>query len=360
MTFVSDAFLYLCFALLIGGLLSLAIPANKQPNVQVPKWVLPLAVVGVAILSFMPVWRIISYFASDLGFWITFKSVLFTFEEGKAFLWTLALSIILLIILTVYDIRNQPTLLVLSLLLTLLMVLALGWSSHVASKYGEVGFLAHTVHFLAVSVWMGLLFVTGWFAKDHRNWLAFLKWYTPLSIICVTAVLFTGWLITQYLAPQYVGSWVLPYGQALLIKHLFIIPLLVFASYNGFFIKRKFQQVPQYNPIPWVRTESVITLCIFTITGYLGQQSPPHDVALTLNENKPSQLFLAFHPNGVDPKKLLLLDFNLTSILLALLACLFLIAGTVFYFKGYRSFLTLIASVCFVITAYISLMLSVN
>lgn len=360
MVFLSESILYLCFALLIGGLISNIISPNLQPNIELPKWLFPVTVAGIAVLSYIPVWRIISYFASDLGFWLTFRSVVFTFEEGKAFLFTIALSIILMVIIAMYGTRNHKAMIIISLLLTVLMVTALGWSSHVASKYGWIGFIAHSAHFLAVSIWIGLLLIIGWFAKDYTNWISFLKWYTPLSILCVTVVMVSGWIITQYLTPQYVDAWVLPYGQALLIKHLLIIPLLMFAFLNGFFIKRRLRNIPQYSPLNWLRAESLITLFIFSVTGYLGQQTPPHDVALTLVENKPSTLFLALHPDELDINNLLTFGFNEISILLALLAILFLFLGVVLYLKKFHPFYLLFTSGIFVFTAYLSFMAAVK
>ena len=38
---------------------------------------------------------------------------------------------------------------------------------------------------------------------------------------------------------DYPNSWMLPYGQALLIKHLLIIPLLVYAVINSILMKKK-------------------------------------------------------------------------------------------------------------------------
>lgn len=38
---------------------------------------------------------------------------------------------------------------------------------------------------------------------------------------------------------DYVSSWMLPYGQALLVKHIIFIPLLVFAGINGLLIRKQ-------------------------------------------------------------------------------------------------------------------------
>ena len=37
---------------------------------------------------------------------------------------------------------------------------------------------------------------------------------------------------------DYANSWMLPYGQALLIKHLLIIPLLAYAFINSVLIRK--------------------------------------------------------------------------------------------------------------------------
>ena len=50
---------------------------------------------------------------------------------------------------------------------------------------------------------------------------------------------------------DYPNSWMLPYGQALLIKHLLIIPLFVYAMINGLLIKKKIKKDIHFNPKPW-------------------------------------------------------------------------------------------------------------
>jgi putative copper export protein len=41
---------------------------------------------------------------------------------------------------------------------------------------------------------------------------------------------------------DYMNSWMLPYGQALLIKHLLIIPLIIYAFINSVFIRRELKK----------------------------------------------------------------------------------------------------------------------
>ena len=121
-----------------------------------------------------------------------------------------------------------------------ILIQAFGWSSH-ASSYDQVkGFYNHSAHFTAVSVWAGILFVVSWFSKNHSNWLNFLKWFTPVAIVCFISTIMTGFILMTFAVEfkDYPNSWMLPYGQALLIKHLLIIPLMIYAMINSILIKR--------------------------------------------------------------------------------------------------------------------------
>ena len=60
-------------------------------------------------------------------------------------------------------------------------------------RYGA--FISHTTHFTAVSVWVGILFVVSWFSKNHSNWLNFLKWFTPVAIVCFVSTIITGLIL---------------------------------------------------------------------------------------------------------------------------------------------------------------------
>jgi putative copper export protein len=350
--YISEAFLYLCFSLLLGGLLSYVIPRTYQPGIEFPQKHMVLCILGIALFSFMPVIRIVLVFAPDIGFWLTFKSVMTTFEEGKAYV---------LLILINNDIRTHVHLAVASLFIVLGMIVALGFSSHVYSLAAGVGGgLVHSVHFLAVSVWTGLLFMGGWYAKDHTRWLSFLKWFTPLSIACMAAIGWSGLVIMQYAVPQYINSWILTYGQALLLKHILIIPLVTFAFINGFVVRRRINQSPGYNGAAWIQAESAIVFCIFVVTGFMGQQSPPHDVSLTLLENKPSILFNILYQGGGPFHLPLSLIMNISSVLLGLLA-LALLGMVVFTFiNKQKATAALMYSGLFIVTVYLSLMLAVK
>ncbi|WP_207952729.1 copper resistance D family protein [Paenibacillus agricola] len=359
--YISEAFLYLCFSLLLGGLLSYVIPRTYQPGIEFPQKHMVLCILGIALFSFMPVIRIVMVFAPDIGFWLTFKSVMTTFEEGKAYVLTLVLSVLILLVILNNDIRTHVHLAVTSLFIVLGMIVALGFSSHVYSlAAGVVGGVVHSVHFLAVSVWTGLLFMGGWYAKDRTRWLPFLKWFTPLSVACMATIGVSGLIIMQYTVPQYINSWILTYGQALLLKHILIIPLVTFAFINGFVVRRRITQSPGYNGLAWIQAESAIVFCIFAVTGFMGQQSPPHDVSLTLLENKPSVLFNALYQGGSPFQLPLSIAVNMPSLLLGVLALALLCMVVFTFINKQKMSAALVYSGSFILAAYLSLMLAVK
>ena len=100
---------------------------------------------------------------------------------------------------------------------------------------------------------------------------------------------------------EYGDAWMLSYGQALLVKHLTIIPVLFFAFINGFWIKRKLKRQEQINPIPWLKFESILLFFTFVSTAVLGQQEPPHSIETTLGGSGPSAIFDYFYSGIIDP-----------------------------------------------------------
>ena len=67
---------------------------------------------------------------------------------------------------------------------------------------------------------------------------------------------------------DYANAWMLPYGQALLIKHLLIIPLLAYAFINSILIRKKIKNNDSFNPRPWTKAESLIVFLIFSVLLY--------------------------------------------------------------------------------------------
>lgn len=323
MYIVSEILLYICFAVVTGKVILDLVPSQLKPSVDVPRPIVSAALVGIIVFSFAQVIKLILFFVNldyELAF-VTF-TVLTDYKVGNGMIATVLLAAGLEYLLSPQrNIFLNENVRFVRLALLAGLILSFGWSSHAATIYEWSGFLAQTAHVLGITVWLGVMFAIAFFARDSLNWLAFLKWFTPTAMICVLILTIAGIALVNDLAPEYVRSWILPYGQALLIKHIIIVPLLFMAFINGILIRSILGKQPTFNPIPWLRVESGIALLVLLVTGIMGQQAPPHNVSETLEEESPSRLFLTFYQEVFDPQKALLLSLNPISI------CLLIIGG---------------------------------
>ncbi|NMD71229.1 copper resistance protein CopD [Bacillus sp. DNRA2] len=362
MTFVetiTQAIIYLCFAILLGSFILALVPQVNKPTISIPKGALMTATGGIALLSFIPVFQLILYLSPGIGYLQTMQSVLFTFEVGKAWLFTFIIATILFIFIVWFDYRKNKSYAYIGIAIVFILILGLAWSSHASSLDKVVGFISHTAHFTAVSIWVGILFVVSWFAKDYSNWESFLKWFSPTAMFCLVGTIISGFILMSFVVEfkDYTNSWMLPYGQTLLIKHLLMIPLLVYALINSIILKKKLSN-QLFNPLPWARMESIIVLLIFSATAALGQQSPPHETLLT--EEEISSLFTMFYQGQFQPGMTVNLMLNATSIALCGLALLFIALMMLSFIKKAPVILSILMSVLLVLCLYLSIMLGIQ
>jgi putative copper export protein len=357
---ISEAFLYLCFSLLVGSFLICMVPETARPKVTIPKSILLLASLGIAVFSFLPVLKIVLYLYKDLGLGYTIQSVLTNFEVGKSWMTTGILSLILFIYLIPIKIERKPLFALNGLVFTLILIAALGWSSHASSLSKWAGFVIHSLHFLAVTTWVGILIIVSWFSRNHENWQRFLKWFSPVALFCLLITVLTGLsLMTFHMQlSEYVSVTAISYGQTLLIKHLAILPLLAFAAINSILIRKRLQNDVTFNPIPWAKLESIIVLLVFSITGALGQASPPHELNTMVKAEDTSRLFTYFHPGEI----VFPLEFSLGvgSVSLIFLALFFLGLLVFTFIKQAPKILTLVMSFLFILTGYLAFMFGVS
>jgi putative copper export protein len=153
---ISETLLYLCFSILMGSFILKIVPESVRPRIVVPNLMLIFSIIGIAVLSFIPVLQITLLLYKDYGWVITIKSVLFTFEEGKGWIVTFFVSIIMFFYVSVSTIIKDNFYYWVGILFTILLISAQGWSSH-AGSFSLLGVATHTLHFLAVSVWVGAL-----------------------------------------------------------------------------------------------------------------------------------------------------------------------------------------------------------
>ncbi|WP_235439618.1 hypothetical protein [Paenibacillus sp. DMB20] len=94
MYWISEPFLYVGYALLAGMSLFALVPNTMKPRINYPAWLGPAASAIVAASAFIPILQIIMFFKEDIGFYQSFKAVMFNFKEGERYAWIVALSLL--------------------------------------------------------------------------------------------------------------------------------------------------------------------------------------------------------------------------------------------------------------------------
>ena len=174
---------YLLFSILVGHVALQFVPEANKPKIIIPKPVLLLSTLGIIFFSLGPIVQTVSYFQSGVGLPLAIKSVLYDFQVGRAWIFIGFMATFLYMAILLNGSKY------LKVILVLLMVLAVGYSSHVASLSFWAGLLSHSIHFLIVTLWIGILIHVAWFAKDESNWSRFLRWFTPFAIICLIIII---------------------------------------------------------------------------------------------------------------------------------------------------------------------------
>ncbi|GAA0599013.1 hypothetical protein GCM10009001_14070 [Virgibacillus siamensis] len=376
---LTEFILYICFSILIGSLILFMVPKDKKPPIDIPKKVLYLAAGLIPVTAFLPVFHTASLLAAERDLWPILKSVITTFEIGKAWIFITFISIILICVLRAKQLKSKTHLTTWALVLTLLMLFGYTRSSHAATITNWQGFLSHSFHFLAVTVWIGILFMASWFSKNKTNWLAFLKWFTPVAVISLVVTLVAGYFtmsidINSYDDPnasifqEYQNSLVVNYGQALVIKHIFIISLVLFAFLNGILFRKKHHD-KSFNPLKWGRLESVYALLVFGLTAFMGQSWPPHQIYTLIKSYGASPLFKAVYDgdfistiHNAESTGIFNVSvaFGLESYTLFGLGVLFGVLTVFAAIKKKSIFISTIASLLMVVSVYFGIMIGVQ
>ncbi len=343
---------YLLVSLLMGHVALLFVPEDYKPSIRISKRVLLLATLGVYIFSFGPVAQTISYFSESVGLTVAAYSVLTDFQVGRAWIIIGFMSMFLWIALMVNSSKYIQ-----ALLLTII-VLAVGYSSHVASLEFWTGLFAHSIHFFMVTLWVGILIHAAWFSNEFHKWDRFLQWFTPLAVGSIIVIFISGFTLMIFVVnpKEYADAWVLPYGQMLLLKHISIVPVLAFALLNGVLAK-KASRSATFNPRPWLKGETILLVITFYFTSILGSLSPPHEVEFTVKSEGASKwvewLF------GKDILTTLNVEWqaNLTAGFLLIISVLFLLLIFI-SFKKVKPAAGVFFALSFIFTMYFGLMLS--
>lgn len=361
MIFITEWLLYVCFAFFTGHLVIEWASAHLRPKLQIPVRWLYISLAGIVLLSLVPLIDNTLFFAEQLetSFAWTFLQMFLKMEIGKGWLLTVAFVTALFALVKYKEKLQQIEYLIMSTVMVIGLSLAFSWSSHVSYIEQLPGFLAHSLHFLTIMIWMGGLIVVSWASRKDTDWLGFLRWFTPLSITCVSLSILAGILVMNLLISDYVTSWVFSYGQAILWKHIFVVLLLTFAFINGILLRKRLARNRSFDPRPWFRMESFAALAAFAATAVIGQQEPPHDVQLALEVLEPSPLYLWFHPEGITTMTDLKLQLTPSGVGFGLLSLVLLTSIFVVFLRKLPVKYAIFTGFLFTVTAYVSIMQSI-
>lgn len=352
----SQALLYICFALLMGGLILPLVSTQYRPAILIPFKLYSFSAIAIPILAFFPVLNIILYITPRLGFFESVQIVLTTYTIGNAWDITLIVSILLLFVLRLLKREKTTLLYVLGIFLTAASMISVAWASHAFALSPITGIISDSLHLMAVSVWVGILLIVGWFTTNTENWIPFLKWFSLVAISCLSLTAISGLFLMDILVDNYVNSWIISYGTGLLLKHLFILPLIFYAVFNSVFVKYKMAKDPSYPARKGVRVESFILLSMFIMTAIFSQQSPPH--GYTLTEEMISPIFRLFNDSPINELSRVGFVVKLPSVFFFFMAVLFTFLSTVLaFFKKTPAIILFICS-CVAISSILSMILA--
>ena len=362
LTTISEALLYMCFALLMGSYILALFPSDLVPTIIVPRKVKLIAAMGIAIFSFVPLISLLMYLYEDYGLFASLESILLTFEVGKSWLFMFIVTVFLGLYIFYFDDKQTTLYSIMGILLVLVIIMGVSWSSHASSIQNMKGLITHFTHFTSVVIWVGILLVISWFTQNTNNWLSFLSWFHLTALYCFGIIMVTGFSLMSFSTPLdlYPDTWMVSYGQSLLIKHLLIIPLIVYAFINGILMKKRLQTNENFDARPWTKVEFFILLLIFAATGAMSQQSPPHNLFDTINSEGFSSLFLLFHDGIVFSGIAVQLAFNTAGLLLLCISTVFLVMTLFSFVKRIPAIYSFVMSLFFVIAAYLGLLFSIQ
>ncbi len=352
---ITEYITYMLFSYLVGYVVLQFIPVSKKPETTASKQSVLIAVLGIIIFTFLPVLQVISFFSTEGLFSLTSYSILTEFQVGISWLYGSFFAVFLWMIIYVEGSKYIQA------ALLFVMIISIGYASHSASISLIPGLISHSIHYLVITIWVGVLIHIGWLSKNTKHWQAFLRWFTPISItlFLITIVSGVSLMLLAVDLKDYVNAWALPYGQMLLLKHLSIIPVLAFAVINGF-LSRKTKHDRTFNPKKWIQAETIFLMLIFFITGVLGTLPPPHQVNATVVQYGPASWVQFLIGQDIVPPFLFHITPGLQGIMLLTIAIIFLAMIFISFYKKITPWVALCFGLFFVIATYLGLMMSVN
>ncbi|RSK36587.1 copper resistance D family protein [Bhargavaea beijingensis] len=270
-TALADFFLYILMAVLAGAIVLKFVPAGRRPGVRLGRRTEVLLAMIIPVLGAAPVIQLTFLLAPE-GYGVEgFLDIATGFRSGHSFLVLTAAAFLLMLAFRFGAPRWIQGILLLS------AFGSIAYGSHSATIEETGGLIAHGIHLTALSVWAGVLLHVTVKPSSTPDWRGFLRWFTPVAAGLLAVMIGTGFYLMLLVmkAGDYASSWILPYGQMLLLKHLSLIPLLAAAAINGFIANK------DRPPAGWLKVESLMLLLVLFFTAVMSKLSPPHEVDST-------------------------------------------------------------------------------
>lgn len=270
--FIGELLVYLGGAIWMGYLVLRFISTERKPMIiDGTRW----AVVGLGMLvlgTSIPVIGAVRFLHSTQTMTEALRTGLLDLHIGRMFLVVYFSALLLLLVLAW---RKQLSFIL--AVVTIPLWVGIAGTSHAATKYGVLGWTLQFSHFLCVTAWIGVVFWLAIGARSTEHWSAFLSWFSPFARIAFTGVILSGVLLMQLAIPleRYTNLWGVPYGQALLLKHILLLPLLFYAFCNGTLVRRRLRFDSAYDPRPLLRMESIILVLLFIASASLSRLEQP-------------------------------------------------------------------------------------
>lgn len=348
-TIISDFLLYILLSFLAGVIVLQFVPEHRKPAVAVKKPLILLAIAALPFLSAAPVIQLTVLLMKSGGFGTALWTALTEFQLGQSFALVILLAFFWLGAAAINSSKYIQA------FWLLLVILNVGFGSHAATLEFIPGLLSHTLHVLSLTLWAGILIVITWFSPTLNNWRSFQKWFTPFAIGMVAIVAVSGFVVWMMFSQpaDYAASWVLPYGQMLLLKHLSILPLLAAAFLNGFGNKSK---EPSRKGL---QLESFMLGLVFLFTAVMSKLAPPHSInntfltegAAPFVEALTGKILLPIQPQFIP---------SVDGILLLVVGIIFLGLMMMSFFRRIPLWLSGIFGAGFVICVYLGITLNIG
>lgn len=292
MVIIANAILFITFALFIGIHILGAIPNDRRPTLRIPNFLLPILAITMFVSGIIPTALIAEQIANiqSESFISVLVSSLFEFKIGQGFV--AFVFFLVIVYIGRFMIKRWGKGQFLLLFPIFGMLLATSWSSH-ASSMSDQGFIFDVMHTTAALSWAGVLLIASFFSIGEDRWRHFFQWFTPFAITMVLLLFASGIGMLTLITPEYTNSWLLPYGQWQVLKHLLFIPLVFYGFAHGFIMKKRLDD-PMKNsnkakPRFSLQMESVVLVVVFVVTAIMAEQVPPHEVAQTLEFTEVSE-----------------------------------------------------------------------